>query len=159
MIDNTNLTAEEQIVSQAADADLKAGSDESIEAVTAPFDISEAPEGELTENAPDKTEDEEFVLYAESVIEAVLFAAGYPVKYEKGFEITAPDFDGVYVAGAKAENGKLLTNGGRVLGVTATADTLEKAITKAYEKTETIHFDNAFYRHDIGKKALMAKGQ
>lgn len=88
----------------------------------------------------------------------IMASKGYPVKYDKGFEITAPDFDGVFVAGAKCENGKLLSNGGRVLGVTATADTLEKAIEKAYEKTEKIHFDNAFYRHDIGKKALMAKG-
>ena len=88
----------------------------------------------------------------------IMASKGYPVKYEKGFEITASDFDGVFIAGAKCENGKLLSNGGRVLGVTSTADTLEKAIEKAYEKTKKIHFDNAFYRHDIGKKALMAKG-
>lgn len=89
----------------------------------------------------------------------IMASQGYPVKYAKGYEITAPDFDGIFVAGAKSENGKLLTNGGRVLGVTAVADTLSEAIRKAYEKAETIHFDNAFFRHDIGKRALMAKGQ
>lgn len=89
----------------------------------------------------------------------IMASKGYPVKYEKGYEITAPDFDGVFVAGAKSENGKLLTNGGRVLGVTAVADTLSEAISEAYKKTEMIHFDNAFFRHDIGKRALMAKGQ
>ena len=63
----------------------------------------------------------------------------------------------VYVAGAKLENGKLLTNGGRVLGVTAVADSLSDAINDSYKMVERIHFDNAFYRHDIGAKALAAK--
>ena len=61
------------------------------------------------------------------------------------------------MAGAVQKNGKLLTNGGRVLGATATADTLEDAIKAAYKMVETIHFDNAFYRRDIGKRALAAK--
>jgi phosphoribosylamine--glycine ligase len=83
---------------------------------------------------------------------------GYPLSYEKGFEITIPaNLEAeVYVAGAVRKDGKLLTNGGRVLGVVATADTLPAAIEKAYANVEKVHFDNAFYRHDIGKKALEA---
>jgi N-acetylglucosamine kinase-like BadF-type ATPase len=65
--------------------------------------------------------------------------------------------DKVYVAGAKKDGDKLLSAGGRVLGATETADTLEKAIDGAYKLVEKIHFDNAFYRHDIGKKAKEAK--
>ncbi len=89
----------------------------------------------------------------------VMASDGYPVSYEKGFEIRIPAdvISNVYVAGAKLEGGKLLTNGGRVLGVTAVADTLEDAISDSYSMVEKIHFDNAYYRHDIGKKALAAK--
>ena len=89
----------------------------------------------------------------------VMASSGYPQKYESGFELEiSPDVaDSVYVAGAKLENGVLKTAGGRVLGVTATADTLEKAIQSAYKKTEKITFKNAFYRHDIGARALKAK--
>ena len=89
----------------------------------------------------------------------VMASSGYPQKYESGFELEiSPDVaDSVYVAGAKLENGVLKTAGGRVLGVTATADTLEKAIKSAYQKTEKITFKNAFYRHDIGARALKAK--
>ena len=65
--------------------------------------------------------------------------------------------DSVYVAGAKCEGDKLLTAGGRVLGVTATADTLENAINAAYEKVKKVDFKNAFYRKDIGARALKAK--
>ena len=61
-----------------------------------------------------------------------------------------------FVAGAVLKDGKLLSNGGRVLGVTATADTLPDAIASAYELVNEIHFDNAFYRRDIGKRALRA---
>ena len=88
----------------------------------------------------------------------VMASQGYPLSYEKGFEITVPaDLEAeVYVAGAVRKDGKLLTNGGRVLGVVATADTLPEAIEKAYANVEKVHFDNAFYRHDIGKKALEA---
>ena len=60
---------------------------------------------------------------------------------------------------SKLENGKLLTNGGRVLGVTAIADDLKTAIEKAYTKVETVTFDNAFYRKDIGQRALKAYGE
>lgn len=104
---------------------------------------------------------EEDVKFSEKNACCVVMASkGYPVKYEKGFEISIPDEirDTVYVAGAKKENGRLLTSGGRVLGVTAVADTLEEAVNEAYKKTEQIHFENQFYRQDIGKKALNAKG-
>lgn len=89
----------------------------------------------------------------------VMASNGYPKSYEKGFEITIPEeVDDVYVAGAKlSEDGKLLTNGGRVLGVTERAENLEDAIKKAYASVEKIHFDNAYYRNDIGQKALAAK--
>ena len=89
----------------------------------------------------------------------VMASKGYPVAYEKGYEIDIPDEirDSVYVAGAAKKNGKLVTSGGRVLGVTAVEDTLREAIASAYEKAEKIHFENAFYRHDIGAKALAAR--
>lgn len=89
----------------------------------------------------------------------IMASEGYPVKYEKGYEITIPEEveDNVYVAGAKLENGKLLTNGGRVLGVTKIADTLEQAIALSYNAVEKVCFDNAYYRHDIGQKALKCK--
>ena len=89
----------------------------------------------------------------------IMASKGYPVKYEKGYEITIPEEveDNVYVAGAKLENGKLLTNGGRVLGVTKIADTLEQAIALSYNAVEKVCFGNAYYRHDIGQKALKCK--
>ena len=88
----------------------------------------------------------------------VMASEGYPVSYEKGYEITIPDevADTTYVAGAAVKDGRLVTNGGRVLGVTATADTLEQAIDAAYEKVRSIKFDNAYYRTDIGQRALKA---
>ncbi|MCF0137869.1 MAG: phosphoribosylamine--glycine ligase [Oscillospiraceae bacterium] len=91
----------------------------------------------------------------------VMASEGYPVSYEKGFEISIPEAirDDVYVAGAKLEDGKLLTSGGRVLGVTAVCDTLPGAIDSAYEKVSRISFGNAFYRHDIGARALMVYGE
>ncbi len=60
------------------------------------------------------------------------------------------------MAGAKLQDGKLLTSGGRVLGVTATADDLVSAIEKAYKLVENVHFGNAYYRKDIGRRALQA---
>ncbi len=84
----------------------------------------------------------------------VMASNGYPVKYQSGFEITMPKDKNIYVAGAKLADGKLLTAGGRVLGVTETADTLAQAIEKAYETVKTVNFENAYYRNDIGKKAL-----
>ncbi len=89
----------------------------------------------------------------------IMASKGYPEKYDSGFEITMSDDvkDSVYVAGAKLADGRLLTAGGRVLGVTATAPTLENAIKAAYAKVEKVSFANAYFRHDIGARALMAK--
>ena len=89
----------------------------------------------------------------------IMASKGYPVSYEKGYEMTIPAEikDNVYVAGAKLENGKLLTNGGRVLGVTAKGETLEDAIKASYDLVKKISFGNAFYRNDIGARALKAK--
>ena len=93
----------------------------------------------------------------------VLASAGYPEHYEKGFEIRGlenfKDRDGYYVfhAGSKFdEQGRVVTNGGRVLGVTATANTLPDALKKAYAATENIHFDKLHKRSDIGARALAA---
>ena len=89
----------------------------------------------------------------------IMASKGYPTAYEKGFEITIPTEieDKVYVAGAKVENGKLLTNGGRVLGVTNIADSLSEAIKLSYKDVKNITFDGAYYRNDIGAKALKIK--
>ena len=88
----------------------------------------------------------------------VLASDGYPVKYEKGFKITGFEkFDGkedyyCYHAGTKFDDdGNIVTNGGRVLGITATGATLKEARAKAYEATEWVQFDNKYMRHDIGK--------
>ena len=88
----------------------------------------------------------------------IMASNGYPQAYEKGYEITIPEeiSNKVYVAGAELNDGKLLTSGGRVLGATATAETLEKAVESAYGLVKQINFGNAYYRNDIGKKALMA---
>ena len=88
----------------------------------------------------------------------IMASEGYPTSYEKGFEMTIPAdiADSVYVAGATLKDGMLLTNGGRVLGVTSVADTLENAINLSYAKVRKITFGNAYYRHDIGKRALEA---
>lgn len=90
----------------------------------------------------------------------ILASKGYPVKYESGYEIVLPKTDKnevIYVAGAKKDGEKLLSAGGRVLGVTATAPTLEEAVKKAYELTDRVKFDNGFCRKDIGRRALMRK--
>lgn len=89
----------------------------------------------------------------------IMASNGYPVKYEKGFEITIPDEldKNVFVAGAKLSDGKLITSGGRVLGVTTVKDTLADAVKASYEAVDKIHFDNAYYRHDIGQRALNCK--
>lgn len=88
----------------------------------------------------------------------IIASGGYPVAYRKGFEIKMDESvkDSVYVAGAEIKDGRLVTSGGRVLGVTATAPTLKEALCAAYEKAEKISFKNAFYRRDIGLKALNA---
>ena len=89
----------------------------------------------------------------------VLASNGYPSSYGKGYPITMSEKAAAqtYVAGAKLnEEGVLVTSGGRVLGVTATADTLPQAVEEAYRLTEEIYFENAYCRRDIGKKALAA---
>ena len=88
----------------------------------------------------------------------IMASAGYPETYEKGKEITIPEHlsDSVIVAGAKLDDGKLLTNGGRVLGVIGTGDNLKAALNKAYENVSKIDFEGAYYRRDIGKRALAA---
>lgn len=90
----------------------------------------------------------------------IMASKGYPSKYESGCPMTLPADDEtgfIYVAGAKQTETGLVSAGGRVLGVTATADTLEEAIKKAYKKVESVDFANGFYRHDIGARALAAK--
>ncbi len=83
---------------------------------------------------------------------------GYPVSYEKGFEITLPEnHENIFIAGSKLQDGKQVTSGGRVLGVTEIADTLQEAVDKAYATMMTVHFDNMYYRNDIGAKALQVK--
>ncbi len=102
--------------------------------------------------------DTEVKISEKSACCVIMASEGYPVSYEKGFEIEADDEvkKDIYFAGAKLAGGKLLTDGGRVLGVTSVADTLEEAIAASYKKAEKIRFSNAFYRHDIGKRALEA---
>ena len=94
----------------------------------------------------------------------ILASGGYPVHYEKGKEITgltdgqlpgAEDVT-VYHAGTAVQDGRLVTAGGRVLGVTATADTLPAALEKAYAAADKIHFDKLHRRSDIGARALKA---
>ena len=88
----------------------------------------------------------------------VMASDGYPQKYNTGYEIQTdgPVDAEIYIAGAKLENGRLLSSGGRVLGVTATADTPPGAMEKAYQAVSHIHFENAYYRKDIGQRALSA---
>ncbi|MBQ9946088.1 MAG: phosphoribosylamine--glycine ligase [Clostridia bacterium] len=84
---------------------------------------------------------------------------GYPSAYEKGFPITFTDeaLEATFVAGAKQENGRLVTWGGRVTGTTAVADSLEEAIKEAYRLSDGVCFEGAYRRSDIGKRALQAK--
>ncbi len=88
----------------------------------------------------------------------ILASKGYPTAYEKGYPISIPGeiASHVYVAGAAQKDGQLVTSGGRVLGVTAVANSLKDAIREAYAMAETIQFDNRYYRHDIGARALEA---
>ena len=88
----------------------------------------------------------------------VTASAGYPLSYQKGFEITMTEeaAKATFVAGAKLADGKLLTSGGRVLGTTAVADTLEQAIAEAYRLADGVQFEKAYRRSDIGQRALAA---
>ena len=89
----------------------------------------------------------------------VMASDGYPQHYEKGYEITIDKSieDKVYVAGAAIKDGKLVTSGGRVLGVVEIGTSLKEAIDKAYKLTNLVKFDNAYFRKDIGKRALKAE--
>ena len=88
----------------------------------------------------------------------VVASAGYPASYKKGYLITMTPETAktTYVAGAALKDGQLVTSGGRVLGVTATAASLPEAIKAAYAKVEGVTFENAYYRRDIGQRALAA---
>lgn len=102
------------------------------------------------------------VEWSDDACACVIMASGsYPKSYPKGIEITGlsnGQLDGVtvYHAGTKLQDNKLVTSGGRVLGVTALGDTLENALKKSYDAVEKIHFEGAHYRRDIGKRALEA---
>lgn len=87
----------------------------------------------------------------------VVASKGYPQKYETGFEVTEgklPENATVFHAGTKLFENRIVTSGGRVLGVTATDENLVKAVAEAYNAVKFVHFDNEYYRKDIGKKAL-----
>ena len=88
----------------------------------------------------------------------ILASSGYPTAYKKGFEISFTDeaLATTFVAGAKYENGKLVTAGGRVTGTTAVADSLAEAIREAYRLSDGVKFEGAYRRTDIGQKALQA---
>ena len=88
----------------------------------------------------------------------ILASEGYPVSYKKGFPISIPAdvLPCTYIAGAKKEMGQLVTSGGRVLGVTAVADSLKEAIDASYAMAEQIRFEGAYKRSDIGARALKA---
>ena len=104
-----------------------------------------------------KLSETEVVFSKNSACCVVMASAGYPQAYEKGYPMTLPKEEKdevIYVAGAKLDDGVLKTNGGRVLGATAVAPTLAEAKDKAYALVEKIHFDNAYYRKDIGQRAL-----
>ena len=91
----------------------------------------------------------------------ILASNGYPKKYETGFPIDIPNplphNAEVFIAGAKISDGQLVTGGGRVLGVTAVAENLEAAVKYAYEAASTVHFNGAYMRHDIGRRALLCR--
>jgi phosphoribosylamine--glycine ligase len=112
--------------------------------------MAEAADGKL-KNKPVET-------WNKSAICVVMASGGYPGKYEKGKAIQGLDHVPadvqVFHAGTRFRNGDLVTNGGRVLGVTATGDTISAAIDRAYEAVGKITFDGAYYRKDIGHRAL-----
>ena len=112
----------------------------------------------IIESVIDGTLENVDIQWSEEAAACVVMASGgYPVKYEKGKVITGLDENGqlpgvtVYHAGTAEKDGQLVTSGGRVLGVTALAPTLDEALQKAYDAVEKIHFDGAHYRRDIGR--------
>ena len=90
----------------------------------------------------------------------VMASDGYPTHYEKGFPITLPELgadEHIFIAGAKLREGTLVTSGGRVLGAVSVKPSLKEAVDGAYALAERIRFGNAYYRRDIGQRALAAK--
>lgn len=113
---------------------------------------------EVVEACIDGTLDQVDLQFEDNAAVCVVLASdGYPVSYEKGYPITGfenfKDKEGYYVfhAGTAFKDGQIVTNGGRVLGVTAKGDDLKQARANAYEAIKLISFDNKYYRHDIGK--------
>lgn len=104
-----------------------------------------------------RLEDYDLVFEDNAAVCVVLASDGYPVHYEKGFEITGfENFDGkdgyyCFHAGTAKKDGKIVTNGGRVLGITATGKDLKEARARAYAATDWISFQSKYMRHDIGK--------
>ena len=99
------------------------------------------------------------VKFADKHACCVIWASnGYPLSYQKGFELTFTEEAAAhtFVAGAKLADGKLLTSGGRVTGTTAIADSLEAAVKEAYRISDGVHFENRYRRSDIGQRALLA---
>ena len=99
------------------------------------------------------------VKFAESFACCVILASsGYPTAYKKGLPMTFTEeaLQHTYIAGAKLQEGQLVTSGGRVTGTTAIADTLEEAVKEAYRISDGVTFEGAYRRSDIGKRALMA---
>ena len=89
----------------------------------------------------------------------ILASQGYPGRYETGFPISLPETganEHIYIAGAAVKDGALVTGGGRVLGATAVAEDLPAAVEAAYALADRVHFDNAYCRRDIGRRALRA---
>ncbi len=100
---------------------------------------------------------EDVVFSDEAACCVIMASNGYPEKYQTGYEIKLPktaENQEIYIAGAKLDGDRILTSGGRVLGAVATADNLGEAVKQAYELVDVISFENAYYRHDIGKRAL-----
>ncbi|MCX7728348.1 MAG: phosphoribosylamine--glycine ligase [Bacteroidia bacterium] len=112
---------------------------------------------ELFEKAWNKTlQKNDIQISSQKAATVILASKGYPELYEKGFDIT---FDGnilshVFHAGTKIQDSKLITNGGRVLAVTSLGNTLEEAIALSYQSIDKIHFQNKYYRKDIGQDIL-----
>lgn len=115
---------------------------------------------DIFEACIDGTLDRQTIEWEENAAVCVVLASGgYPVSYKKGYPIQGLNaFDGmedmmIYHAGTAFDvQGRIVTNGGRVLGITALAPTLEEAIAKAYKHVDEVQFQDAFYRHDIGRK-------
>ena len=126
-------------------------SDDIIEEVRMKNDIVD-----LFEACIDQTLDKIDLQFEDNAAVCVVLASdGYPVKYEKGIPMHGfenfKDKEGYYCfhAGTKFKDGQIVTNGGRVLGVTALGDTLKEARANAYKAVDWVDFDNKYYRHDI----------